>query len=217
MLGGRAGYFNGNVQINGTLSATAKNFIQPHPTDPSKEIVYVSLEGGENGVYVRGSGQLKDGKAEINLPAHFVLVAAEQGLTVQITALDESNGLFVPEKTPRRIIVQETQSGRSNARFDYLVNGLRRGYEKHEAIRENTHVQPTKEMSQQEYEEWLALPKNNPTRTLLIENGTLTAEGRIHQATAERLGWKLGPKTKAERMQQMDPKSAGRPANSGPQ
>lgn len=212
-----AGYFVGNVHIAGALSATSKSFIQPHPTDPSKEIVYVSLEGGENGVYVRGSGQLKDGKAEINLPAHFVLVAAEQGLTVQITALDESNGLFVPEKTPSRIIVQETQSGRSNARFDYLVNGLRRGYEKHEVIRENTHVQPTKEMSQQEYEEWLALPKNNPTRTLLIENGTLTAEGKIHPATAERLGWKLGPKTKAERMQEMDPKSARRPANSGPQ
>jgi hypothetical protein len=98
--------------------------------------------------------------------------------------------------------------------FDYLVNGLRRGYEAHEVIQENTHMQPAKEVSQQEYEEWLALPKNKPMRTLLMENGTLTAEGKIHQATAERLDWKLGPKTKAEHMQRFGPRSAEPSASS---
>jgi hypothetical protein len=42
---GYAGYFEANVQIIGNLAATGtKPFIQAHPTDPSKEIVYVALE-----------------------------------------------------------------------------------------------------------------------------------------------------------------------------
>jgi hypothetical protein len=43
-------------------------------------------------------------------------------------------------------------------------------------------------------------------RKILIENGTLTPEGKINQETVRRLGWKLGPKTKAERLERMSPK-----------
>jgi hypothetical protein len=48
----------------------------PDPSDPGKEIVYVALEGGEAGTYVRGTGQLNDGKAVLALPEHFRLVTA---------------------------------------------------------------------------------------------------------------------------------------------
>ena len=45
-------------------------------------------------------------------------------------------------------------------------------------------------------EEWMALPKNQGRKQLLIENGTLTPEGKINVNTAAALSWKLGPETK---------------------
>ncbi|MBW2071310.1 MAG: hypothetical protein JRI89_08645 [Deltaproteobacteria bacterium] len=184
----------------------SKDFVQPHPTDPSKEIMYASLEGGENGVYVRGTAALKDGVAEINLPEHFALVASEEGVTVQVTPLESCHGLFVAEKSPQRIVVMESQGGTGDISFDYLVMGVRRGFEEHEVVRENRHIKPPPSMSQERYEAWVALPENRGRRALLIENGTLTREGRINEGTASRLGWKLGPRTEAERVQNLLPR-----------
>lgn len=131
---GLAGLFDGNVQVNGNFSATGtKNFVQAHPTDPTREIVYVALEGGEAGTYVRGSGQLVHGKAVIALPEHFGLVTETSGLTVQLTSRGEWLQLYVVELDTTQLVVRETQ-GKSGA-FDYLIHGVRSGYEQYEVIR----------------------------------------------------------------------------------
>jgi hypothetical protein len=71
------------VRVEGDLSvAGAKGFVQPHPTNPTQEIVYMSLEGGEAGTYARGTGRLSDGRAVIDLPEHFGLVTSNRNLTV---------------------------------------------------------------------------------------------------------------------------------------
>jgi len=131
---GVAGQFDGNVQVNGNLTVTGnKAFVQAHPTDPEREIVYVALEGGEAGTYVRGSGQLQSGKAVLALPEHFGLVTAAQGLTVQLTPRGEWLQLYVVELDTAQLVVREVQ-GKSGA-FDYLIQGVRRGSESHEVIR----------------------------------------------------------------------------------
>jgi len=131
---GVAGQFDGNVQVNGNLSVTGnKAFVQAHPTDPEREIVYVALEGGEAGTYVRGSGQLQSGKAVLALPEHFGLVTATQDLTVQLTPRGEWLQLYVVELDTAQLVVREAQ-GKSGA-FDYLIQGVRRGSEPHEVIR----------------------------------------------------------------------------------
>ena len=131
---GVAGQFDGNVQVNGNLSVTGnKAFVQAHPTDPEREIVYVALEGGEAGTYVRGSCQLQSGKAVLALPEHFGLVTATQGLTVQLTPRGEWLQLYVVELDTAQLVVREAQ-GKSGA-FDYLIQGVRRGSEPHEVIR----------------------------------------------------------------------------------
>jgi hypothetical protein len=112
----------------GILSNGSKNFVQEHPTDPNQAIVYASLEGGEAGTYYRGSAQLENGTATIELPEHFSLVTEEEGLTVQVTPREDCNGLYVAEVTTRRIVVRELQGGTSNARFDFFINGVRAGY-----------------------------------------------------------------------------------------
>ena len=170
-----AGYFDGDVIITGDLTVEGtKGFVQPHPTDASKQIVYVCLEGGENGVYVRGSSQLDNGRVRIQLPEHFRLVAGEEGITVQLTPRDtKAKGyLCAEEVSSDQIVVVEAGGGTSNGRFDYLVMGVRRGFEKYEAIQENTHVKADSKskISRAEYEQWrVALHKNRGIQQLLVE------------------------------------------------
>jgi len=131
---GLAGLFDGNVQVNGNFTATGtKAFVQAHPTDPSREIVYVALEGGEAGTYVRGTGQLQSGKAVIALPEHFGLVTETSGLTVQLTPRGEWLQLYVVELDTAQLVVREAQG--KSGEFDYLIHGVRRGHEQHEVIR----------------------------------------------------------------------------------
>lgn len=133
----------GNVTIAGKLKVLGnldvkgvKFFVQEHPTDPTKEIAYAALEGPEAGTYVRGTACLVNGEAVIELPESFCLVTAEEGLTVQVTLLEACNGLYVAEKSTERIVVRELLDGTSNAQFDYLVQGVRVGYEDYEPIRQ---------------------------------------------------------------------------------
>ncbi len=112
----------------GILSNGAKAFVQANPTDASKSIIYISLEGGEAGTYYRGTAQLLDGTARVTLPEHFSLVTEQQGLTVQVTPREDCNGLYVAEVTTTYIVVKELGGGTSDARFDFLINGVRLGY-----------------------------------------------------------------------------------------
>ena len=124
----------------GILSNGTKSFVEPHPTDSDKAIVYASLEGGEAGTYYRGSARLDHGTAVIKLPEHFSLVTEEEGLTAQVTPREDCNGLYVAEVTTTTIVVKELQGGTSNARFDFFINGVRAGYADYEVIREASEV-----------------------------------------------------------------------------
>lgn len=83
--GGKAGLFIGDVQITGSLSKASGTFVQPHARDATKEIVYAFFEGPEHAVFLRGTAELKDGTAVIDLPEYFSIVAAEEGVQVQVT------------------------------------------------------------------------------------------------------------------------------------
>ncbi len=117
-----------NFIKKGSVSAS----MHDHPADPSKSIVYIDLEGPEAGAYTRGTAQLKNGEAIIELPEHFGLVTNDDGLTVQLTPLGEWLQLYVVEKSTKRLVVREA-TGKSG-RFDYLVMGIRKGYENHQVI-----------------------------------------------------------------------------------
>lgn len=135
-----AAYFFGGqgLYIDGNLTATGlKNFIQEHPTNPDKAIVYTALEAGEAGTYTRGSSTLVSGRVTIDLPEHFGLVTNNEGLTVQVTPTGPCNGLYVASKSNDRIEVVELAGGRSNTSFDWIIYGVRKGYEHYEVIRDN--------------------------------------------------------------------------------
>jgi hypothetical protein len=122
------------------LGTGAVSFVQNHPDDSSKVIVYVAPEGDEAAVYTRGSGKLVNGEARVALGETFALVAnPDIGLTATATPRGEPIPLAVSEVSPGEVVVRGPAG--SNAEFDYMVWGLRIGFE------EQSIVQPKKDES----------------------------------------------------------------------
>jgi hypothetical protein len=96
------------------------------PAAPSAPI-YFGLAGPESGLYLRGTLDLTDGRAVIDLPGHFADSAEPGTLTVHLTPAGECQGLFVAERSVRRVVVLECGEGKSDAPFDYLLIARRRG------------------------------------------------------------------------------------------
>jgi hypothetical protein len=122
---------------NGIIQADMKNFVTDHPSDPSREIVYASLEGPEAAAYLRGTSELMQGKATVNFPEHFRHIILEESMTILLTPLSgSSKGLAVIEKSGKGFIVQELLEGAGTYEFDWEVKGVRSGFENYEVIRE---------------------------------------------------------------------------------
>ena len=83
---------SGNLTLVGTLSATTKSFVIKHPTKEGMQLRYGSLEGPENGVYVRGT--LK-GSSVIDLPEYWVKLVDPESISVQLTPIGRHQKLFV--------------------------------------------------------------------------------------------------------------------------
>ena len=101
--------FNGSVNITGSLTKGSGSFVQPHPTDPKKEMVYAFFEGPEHVVFFRGKARLVDGKATIETPEYFRVVAGkDEDITVQFTPRSaDSEGLAACVVTREKVQVVE--------------------------------------------------------------------------------------------------------------
>jgi len=181
---GIAIYAGGDLAAAGT-----KSFVQPHPTDASKEIRFVCLEGNESGTYFRGRSRTLDGRAEIEVPEEFRLVSEQDGLTVLSMPIGASANLWVESLDLERIVIR----GDVDVEFSYFVNGVRRGFADHQSIVDN--------------ECWVPGERDVPygtqypqaVRDLLIENGTLNADYTPNETTAARLGWELSEQREPRR------------------
>lgn len=110
------------LQVNGSFAATTKSFVIDHPTKPDMKLRYGSLEGPENGVYVRG--RLKDSNV-IELPDYWTGLVDESTITVNLTAIGKSQDLWVDDIIDNTIIV-----GGSNVNCFYTVFAERKDVEK---------------------------------------------------------------------------------------
>ncbi len=168
------------VQANGNLGTTGvKNFVDPNPLDPSKQIAYVSLEGPEAGTYFRGTGHFTGGVATIDVPETFRLVTDAAGLTVQITPLGSPAGVAVTSKDLNHITLVSTQ----DVDFDYLVNGVRKGYAGYDPLQPNRIYVP--HSATDTLPTWLT----DTQRQTLISNGTYNTDGTVNLTIAHNLGW----------------------------
>ena len=189
-----AGYFDGDFFIAGHLTKGSGSFVQPHPTEPTKELVYAFFEGPEHAIFLRGTATLTGGKAAIETPEHFRVVAGDKGITVQFTPrYVDTFGLAAVEVTKEKILVQELKGGTNTYEFDYFITAKRAGFEKHEPIQPNKHFKAdnvTKEMFERRYAKTDDMTIA-AMRNLLISNRILTKDGKLNMEIARRLGWTL--------------------------
>lgn len=123
-----------NASGLGVLTADTKNFKVPDPDDPRYDILYACVEGPEAAMYTRGTGRLVNGQTVIDLPDHFLKLANMGTLTIQVTPLDECEGLFC-RKGDGQFMVKELRKGTSSIEFDWEVKAVRKGHEDYKAVR----------------------------------------------------------------------------------
>jgi hypothetical protein len=120
---GAAGPTNYAVYAGGDFGGTgAKYFVEPHPTDASQVIRYVSLEGPEAGTYFRGRGRFEHGQATIQVPEDFRMVTDSEGLSIQVTPIGEFANVAILRIDLDGIVVKASR----DVEFFYTVNGVRR-------------------------------------------------------------------------------------------
>jgi hypothetical protein len=71
------------LEVNGSFAATTKSFVIDHPSKPNYKLRYGSLEGPENGVYVRG----KSIEKSFTLPDYWKDLVHEDSITIQLTPI----------------------------------------------------------------------------------------------------------------------------------
>ncbi len=92
------------VAVTGLLSATTKSFVIDHPTKFGHKLRHGSLEGPENGVYVRGQTQ----ENIILLPDYWAGLVNEDSITVNITPIGRDQGIYVESWDVSRVILSGT-------------------------------------------------------------------------------------------------------------
>ena len=85
------------------IMGKTKNFIIKHPTKKGKNLIYSCLEGGENGVYVRG--KLK-GSDTIVLPEEWKRLVDKKSITVSLTPVGAHQDLIVKGIQNNKVVVQ---------------------------------------------------------------------------------------------------------------
>ena len=111
----------GDVDVTGALTATTKSFLIDHPTKEGMKLQYGSLEGPENGVYVRGTTDL----STIELPDYWVGLVDENSITVSLTPIGSFQQLYVEDKNSKQITV-----GGVWGSYDYVVYAERKDVDK---------------------------------------------------------------------------------------
>ena len=108
----------GNLTISGVLSATSKSFVIDHPTKPGYKLRYGSLEGPENGVYVRATVK---GANEFALPDYWVGLIDPATITVNLTANGKFQPLYTVSKDVSKIVVAADGVAVADLDFDIVV------------------------------------------------------------------------------------------------
>jgi hypothetical protein len=175
----------GNVLIGDNLTVSGtKSFAQPHPTDASKQIRYISVEAPKAEIFFRGSAQVERGVTRIEIPDEFRLVAKAGTYSAMVTPVGAMATVAVMAEDADGIVVQASR----NVKINYVVYALREGYENHEAIEPNTLYQPM-------FEGPYTWHQNDHVMKLMRQNGTLNPDGTANIETVHRLGWTIKPES----------------------
>ena len=120
-----AGFSGTTGTFSGKVTAASKSFLINHPTKKGKKLEHGSLEGPENGVYVRGKVEKNN---VIELPEYWTGLVNEDTITVQLTPMGFFQKLYVKEIKDNKVYVEKSGFGKPS--FFYNVYGERKDIEK---------------------------------------------------------------------------------------
>ncbi len=89
------------VDANGNFSAISKSFDIPHPTKENMRLRYASLEGPENGVYIRGTVESNI----IELPEYWTGLVHEDSITASLTSVGSAQNIYVEKIENNKIYI----------------------------------------------------------------------------------------------------------------
>lgn len=126
---------DGSYKIYGSGTVS---FVQNHPLEKDRVIVYAAPEGDEVAVYTRGTARLVDGEARVALGPTFQWVTnPDIGLTAHLTPRGAWSSLYVVDLSTAELVVRGVD-GPKDGLFDYIVYGLRLGFEESSIVQEKT-------------------------------------------------------------------------------
>ncbi len=168
------------VFSGGNFGATGvKSFVEPHPTDASQVIRYVSLEGPKAGTYFTGRGKFQNGVATIEVPEDFRMVTDSEGLSIQVTPIGDFANVAVLRIELDQIVVKASR----NVEFFYTVNGVRKTHKDLKPIGPGSEFRPRSADAR------IPAYLTEGQKAMLISNGTYRSDGSVNMETAERMGW----------------------------
>lgn len=131
-----------NAAGQGIFAGNQKLFVEDYPGRPGTKIVYVSLEGDEAGMYNRGVAHLVAGRATIELPEHFSVLALAESITVQLTPVSlDSKGVGVASISAPRIEIGELMGGTGSYDVHYVVTAKRAKHADHQVVQDSSEYQ----------------------------------------------------------------------------
>lgn len=108
----------GDLAVSGEFSATSKSFVINHPIKPNYKLRYGSLEGPENGVYIRATVK---GNNEFLLPDYWINLVNPFTITVNLTPNGIFQPLYVVNKSIEKIVVAANGVEIKDLNFDIIV------------------------------------------------------------------------------------------------
>jgi hypothetical protein len=116
----------GNLQVNGNLTVAGSKASRVSTSQGEK--LLFAIESPKIEFLTSGSGQLKNGQAEIEFDWLFKEAISDKiPIRVHLTPTSECNGLYVKEKSNDGFVVKGSSNG--NCTFDWIAIGRRKGYE----------------------------------------------------------------------------------------
>ena len=91
-----------DLEVNGEISATSKSFVIIHPTKEGMKLRYGSLEGPENGVYVRGIANSNI----IELPDYWTGLVNSSTITVHLTPIGKHTNLVFIKYEDNKVYIK---------------------------------------------------------------------------------------------------------------
>ena len=117
----------GSLTITGSLFATTKSFKIAHPTKEGMVLTYGSLEGPENGVYVRGK---LSGSDTIELPDYWTKLIDPNSITISLTPIGKHQNLYVKEIADNKVVIGNSNLLGKDINCFYIVYAERADVEK---------------------------------------------------------------------------------------